>query len=90
MSTKSKLELPEFLRSIDDLAQSLPEDKRSKLYGVALKFYTTGVEFMHGIMRSMSAEGIQACRNGNKQILSYLEKKAGKDKVYVSQFIYHL
>ena len=90
MSTESELELPEFLRSIDDLAQSLPEDKRSELYRVALRFYTIGVEITDEIRRNMNSHNAEACQEANRQILKYLEGKAGKDKVHFSQFIYGL
>lgn len=82
------LDYPEFLKSLDDLAQDLSEEERSELFRVALRFYTTGIKITYEIMRNVSSGGVQACRESNKQILPYLEKRAGKG--HVPRFIYQL
>ncbi len=84
-----EFELPR-IKSLDELAKSMPEEKRSELYKTILEFYILGVENANDILQGINSTNVAVASGINIGVMRYLEERCKENKPYIPKFIYHL
>ena len=80
----------EFIKDLEGFANSLSEEKRNRLYWLALESYVFGLENVNDINRRVNIDNVEISRRINQEIVRYLEEKCEDDKPCVPKFIYNL